>query len=487
MTDALLGGNGLGVLIGVLHVALAAVVSAHIILTKEDVRAAIGWTGLVWLAPIIGSALYGLLGINRIRRSAGEMRGHRPIADGYTAELATAAGDLPLLPSGVPEEAAALATLVGAITGLRLTTGNAIEPLRDGDEAYPAMLEAIDAAQQSVGLATYIFDRGRAGDRFVDALARAVRRGAAVRVLIDGVGARYSHPPITGSLRRHGVTVARFLPSMIPIPHPYFNLRNHRKLLLVDGVTAFCGGMNIRDGCLLRDDPRPAAATQDVHFRVRGPVVEQLSNAFLFDWHFVTRERLEDRLWRPPLEPAGDMVARGIPEGPDEEFESLLVTLLGAISQATRSVRIVTPYFLPDPPVIDALRIAALRGVRVDIVLPERGNLRTVQWASQAQLDQVLKWGCRVHLSRAPFDHSKLMVVDGYWSLIGSANWDPRSLRLNFEYDLECYSTALASRLSRIIDAKIETSRPLTLGELQRRPVLIKLRDGVARLGQPYL
>jgi cardiolipin synthase len=210
-------------------------------------------------------------------------------------------------------------------------------------------------------------------------------------------------------------------------------------------------------------------------------------SALAFDWTFTTRETLEGDEWFPPLEPVGEVVARGIPDGPDEDFEMLLLTLLGAVSQATSSIRLATPYFLPDPTLIDALRIAALRGVRVEVVLPERGNLRFVEWAAAAQLPQIMKWGCRVYLSRPPFDHSKILVVDGRWSLIGSANWDPRSLRLNFEYAVECYSERLAEQLERLLDARIAGGRPLTLAELRARSLPVRLRDGVARLAQPYL
>ena len=471
-------------LLGSAHILLAIVVSAHIVLTKDDVRAAIGWTGLVWLTPVVGSVLYALFGINRIRRQAGMLRRGRALADGGTAELAALAARQALPAPEATPALRGIATVVGKATGLPLTLGNLIEPLVNGDEAYPAMVQAIDAATRSVWFATYIFDRGRAGNRFVDALGRAVARGVEVRVLVDGVGAHYSRPSIIRALKSRGVRVARFLPPRIPLFQPYFNLRNHRKLLVIDGRLGFCGGMNIRDECVLALGL--PSATQDIHFRLEGPVVHQLGQAFAFDWTFTTGESLDGEP-ATGLPPAGEVAARGVPDGPDEDFETLGLVLLGALSEARRSVRIATPYFLPDPPVVDALRIAALRGVRVDIVLPERGNLRMVQWAATAQLGQVVKWGCHVYLSRPPFDHSKIFVVDGSWSLIGSANWDPRSLRLNFEYDVECYSVALAARLEALLDAKIATGRRITRADLDGRSLPIKLRDGVARLAQPYL
>jgi cardiolipin synthase A/B len=470
------------------HVLLATGVSAHIILRKDDVRSAIGWVGLVWLAPVVGSVLYMLFGVNRISRQAGAMRGHVPLADEDRAQ--TVRAGMAQLPAAVPlpggrDNLQSVARLVGTVTRRPLTTGCAVEPLLNGDDAYPAMVAAIDGATSSVGLSTYIFDRGIAGTMFVDALARAVARGVEVRVLVDGVGSLYSHPPIVHELKVRHVPVARFLPPRIPISHAYFNLRNHRKILVVDGQVGFCGGMNIRDACLLAQQ-RPDA-TQDLHFRLRGPVLSQLVAAFLFDWEFATHERLSGPAWAVRADHAGSVTARGIADGPDEDFETLVMAILGGLAAARESVRIVTPYFLPDPPVVAALRVAALRGVRVDVVLPERGNLRLVEWATYAQLGQVLSWGCHIYLSRPPFDHSKALVIDGAWTLLGSSNWDPRSLRLNFEYDVECYSAELAARVNAIIDDKIASSRPLALSEIERRPLLRRLRDGVVWLAQPYL
>lgn len=475
----------LTLIIGVAHVALAIVVSAHIVLTKSDVRAALGWVALVWLSPVVGSAPYAILGVNRIRRRA---RGERALARKAMPELPRITREEELsmaIPAGVPEQWRSLATLVGRITGLPLTDGNAVSPLVNGDAAYPAMIAAIDSAERSVGFSTYIMDRGVAASGFVEAFARAVRRGVTVRVLIDDVGARYSRPSIVESLRDRGVRVARFLPSIIPLASRTINLRNHRKILVVDGTIGFCGGINVRDGCLLANNP--PNATQDVHFAIRGPVVSQLVRAFAFDWNFTTGEALNEEEWTAPAVRSGTVAARGVPDGPDEDFEALDMTLLGAVSQATKSVRIVTPYFLPDAPLLDALRVAALRGVEVDIVLPEKGNLPTVQWASMPQLPQLIARGCRVHFSAPPFDHSKLLVVDGAWSMIGSANWDPRSLRLNFEYNVECYCTDLATQLNAIIDAKVQRSRRVTLYELSRRHIALRLRDGIVRLAQPYL
>jgi cardiolipin synthase len=380
---------------------------------------------------------------------------------------------------------APLARAVGRVTHASVAPGNAIEPLVGGDEAYPAMLAAIDEARSTVALSTYIFDHDAAGLLFVDALARAVQRGVQVRVLIDGAGSRYSKPRIPSVLKRHGVIVAEFLSTLTPLRMPYLNLRNHRKILVVDGKVGFTGGMNLRQGHRL--SAQPPHPVQDLHFRVRGPVVRHLLEAFAKDWSFTTGEHLEGETWYPVLEVVGDVAARGVPDGPDDDFERLHWTLLAALAHARRRVRVVTPYFLPDRPLISALNVAALRGVRVDIVLPEQNNLRIVGWAMRARLHNVMEFGCRVWLTPPPFDHTKLMIVDDGWVLFGSGNWDPRSLRLNFEYNVECYDRELAAALDELVQEKIDRGRPLSAEELHGRSLPVKLRDGVAWLFSPYL
>jgi cardiolipin synthase A/B len=467
----------------VLVLALALVASGHAILTKREVRSAIGWVGVIWMVPVLGAVLYSFLGINRIRRRAVALRGGARRYRALDVSPLYQAADDEIARHG--DHLTKLAALIGRVTSRPLLQGNRITPLVNGDEAYPVMLEAIEAAQHSVLLSTYIFDTSQVGRKFVDALGRAKQRGVLVRVLVDDVGARYSQPPVTVLLRRAGVRIARFIPAWLPKHTPYFNLRNHRKLLIVDHTVAFTGGMNIRRGHVLAAAKRHPI--RDLHFKVEGPVVSQLQDVFVHDWAFAARERLEPSKLGPLPGVIDTVLARGIADGPDEDVDAVLWCILGAIGCARESIRVVTPYFLPDPPLATALNVAAMRGVRVDIVLPERCNLRIVQWAMWAQLWQVLGRGCRVWLTPPPFDHSKLMIVDDRWVLVGSANWDPRSLRLNFEFCIECYGDALAVRLTREVDERIRMARELTVEEHARRKLWRRLRDGLARLLQPYL
>lgn len=469
---------GLGLLLSVFA-------TGHVVLNKHDSRAAFAWVGFIWLVPLAGAVMYFVFGVNRIRHKAALLRRN---LERYRAQAAQPECSPEELQRHLPDHGGhlmMLARVVGGVVERPLLPGNRIDPLVNGDEAYPAMLEAIQNARQTVSFVTYIFDRDEVGTAFAHALGEAARRGVEVRVLIDATGTRYSWPAILRTLRREGVKHALFLPSFALWHLMSMNMRTHRKILVVDGRVGFTGGMNIRVGHCLRRQPRNPV--QDIHFQVKGPVVTQLQEVFTDDWLFTTGEALRGDSWFPQTESAGQVLARGVTDGPDENFEKLLWTLLGALSIARRSVRIITPYFLPDPAVVSALNLASMRGVRVDIILPSRINLPFVLWASRAMWSQVLQHGCRIWLTPPPFDHSKLMLVDGCWVLLGSANWDARSLRLNFEFDLECYDAELAQRLDQWVEAKRKGAHPVTLQEVNGRRLPARLRDGIARLLTPYL
>ena len=461
------------------------VASAHAVLNKRDTRAAIAWVGVIWLTPLLGTLLYIWLGINRIRRRARQLRGDPNHAPRRSAEDICSEE---LIGKTLAEEGQHLRELVrmgGALTKRPLLGGNRVEPLVGSNEAYPAMLEAIQSAQHSIALGTYIFNNDDTGRKFVAALGAAVKRGVDVKVLIDAIGLRYTWPTVVAPLKKAHVTVGRFLPALVPIWFPYSNLRNHRKILVVDGRTGFTGGMNIRQSAAI--DSRNEPSIQDLHFRLTGPVVRHLQQVFVDDWEFATRESLDGDKWFPTLEPQGPILARGISDGPDEDLDKLRLTLLGAIACAQSSVQVVTPYFLPDSALITSLNVASMRGVQVDILLPQVNNLTAVQWASTAMWWQLLVYDCRIWLTPPPFEHTKLMLVDRQWSLVGSGNWDPRSLRLNFEFNVESYDRQLAARLGALVDDKLARSRAVTLADVDGRKLPIKLRDGVARLFSPYL
>jgi cardiolipin synthase len=449
---------------------LACLVTLHVLLRKREVASAMGWIGFAWFAPLSGSLAYFMLGVNRVQRRARRLRqGGRPQQAGAMDRSAPIDHHLDALERGIRR-----------ITGRPVLAGNRIAVFHDGDEAYPAMLAAIGAAERSIGLSSYIFHDDVWGGRFIDALAAAHGRGIAVRVLIDGIGGGWLRSPAYHHLRRRGVPAARFLHSPLPWRMPFLNLRSHRKLLVLDGRVAFTGGMNISDLNVMAS--HPANPVQDTHFRVDGPLVCQLADAFAQDWAFAADEDLTGQAWFPDLPEGPGAAARVVDSGPDEDIEKIEFAMLQAVACARRSIAIMTPYFLPDDRLVAALSLAAMRGVAVDVVIPQKSDHRLVDWAAGANSGPLLADGVRIWRCPPPFRHSKAMTVDGLWCIVGSCNWDIRSFRLNFELCVESYDPELTAQL----DALMVRCRG-TAFSVAGRSVPVRLRDAGARLLLPYL
>jgi cardiolipin synthase A/B len=466
----------LGVLVGALYIAIALAVTVDVLLKKSDVRGALGWIGAAWFSPIFGGLLYYFFGINRVTRRALKMSRLDQAQARQTGATAQ-----PQAPPHICD----LLEISGRVTGERLTAGNQFSILENGDVAYPQMLAAIAGARHSIALASYIFRDDAAGRAFAQALIAAKARGVAVRVLLDSVGTGYVFSRIYYRLRAGGVSTARFLHTWLPWRMPFLNMRNHRKLLVVDGASAFAGGMNI--GAENSRTLRPNDFITDVHFHVQGPVVRLVMDAFARDWSFTTGETLDEDFWWPQMQPAGPVYARGLRAGPDADIYKLETILGAALTLAKKRIRILTPYFLPDARLQFAIAQACLRGVTVDIVIPEDCDNIVVNWAMRAHLRFFRHMAVNITTTPHPFDHSKLCTLDGGWCLIGSSNWDARSFRLNFEFDLECSDPALVKKLDDIIDARIARGTRLDIKALIARPVWIRLRDAAARLMMPYL
>ena len=473
----------------VISIAMGAAAAIHAAMTKEEVRAAIGWVGVIILSPIVGAVLYAIAGVNRIRRKSLSLRRDALLPEDELDELETFDADAETVIGGFGYRFAALQTLGDRVARNPLTTGNTIDMLENGDDAYRAMKTAIDGAARSVLLETYIFDRDKIGLRIADALIAAVKRGVEVRVLIDAVGARYSVPSILGYLSEGGVTVSVFNGNVIMgLRLPYANLRTHRKIVIVDGRMALTGGMNIREG--FSEEISGEGYARDTHFSVTGPAVADLFDVAAEDWRFATGELLNGEPWRietPEREPGDPVFIRVVASGPYRSVETNHKMLMGAFSVARKSIRIMSPYFLPDRELISALVTAARRGVEVDIVVPAVNNLMLVDRAMTAQFDQILKNYCRIWRATGSFSHSKLLTVDGAWAYVGSSNIDPRSLRLNFEIDLEVFNEGFAAEIDEHVEELLRTATPVTLEGLRSRPFYVRLVEKVLWLGSPYL
>lgn len=463
--------------------ALSLFAAGHALLTKRDSRAALGWMSLNLTLPLLGPFLYWCMGVNRISRRARHWSKIRKRISG--AEIHPY-DEHEVVSVELPDSVRylrGLRVLGDRIVKTPLRHGNRIQPLVNGDAAYPAMLAAIRRARHTINLSSYIFDADGVGADFVSQLNSSAQRGVQVRVMVDALGEKYSSVRPRRVLAGSPVQIKSYL----PLRHGFsINLRNHRKLLIVDGVEAFTGGMNIRSNHLPFLPIQPADI-HDMHFHVTGPVVNDLQRAFLEDWYFVTGERLDDPVFFPVNNHEGNAIVRCISDGPDREFRKLEQIIMGALACAEKTVLIMTPYFVPDRPMTSALITTALRGVDVTIVLPAKSNLPFVHWATRAMVSELIANGVRVFYQRPPFVHSKLFLLDDIWSLIGSANLDARSLRLNFELNLTVFDIDLASRLRDHFTKALDGAHEITLAELKSRSLAVKLRDNFARLFSPYL
>ena len=475
-------------LIGGLAMLVAIATSAHVLLNKRDPRAAFGWIAVCLLFPFAGPVLYLLFGVNRISTRARKLESGRiPGLDADAArDRVESAAQVPL--SDLEDGFRDIARVSEAVTRRPLLEGNRIDPLFNGEEAYPAMLAAIDEARECVLLQSYIFQTDATGRAFVDALDRARRRSVDVRVIVDGIGEHYARPRVSALLAAQDLRHARFLPPRLLPPAIYVNLRNHRKVLIVDHRTGFTGGMNLGDR-YLAERPR-GYRVSDLHFRLEGPVVAQLEHVFLEDWAFCTGDAsLPGAGTETEIHPGrpGGGICRSIVDGPNEPLDRLATTILGAIDAARARILVVTPYFLPPENMQSALCTAALRGVRVDVLLPSRTYPPVIAWAARHGMDTLLAHGVRVHEQPPPFDHTKLLLVDDYYVLMGSTNLDPRSLKLNFELCVEVYDRRLNERLRQAMDRRVARACPVAPDTLRDRPLPVRLRDAACWLFSPYL
>jgi cardiolipin synthase len=468
--------------VGILSVSVYA--AGHALLYKRDPKASVAWIIVCMSFPLAGPFLYFLIGINRVHIRGRKMNQYWPYSSEEYGAQQQKAQDA-ILEHELPCSSTEILRISNAVTQRPLTSGNTLKILHNGEEAYPAMLQAIDNAQETIFFCTYILESNQSGLRFIQALNRAAQRGVTVCVILDGIGECYTLPR-AGSilLKQKKVRLARFLPLKIFPPTPLINLRNHRKILVTDGKVGFTGGMNVGDRHLAQDTANPSRVT-DLHFQLSGPIVNQMEDIFHQDWYFCTGEELA--LSSPSQTESKGAICRAIEDGPNEELDKLAMIINGCISTAHKKVNIMTPYFLPSRTMIGALQTAALRGVEVNIILPQKNNIPFVKWASTNMLWEILQQGVRVFYQPPPFAHTKLFLVDNHYAMLGSANLDPRSLRLNFEMVIETFDQPFVQKLNAYFDDILQRSSETSLQEVDSRPLPIRVRDSLCWLFSPYL
>lgn len=449
-----------------------------IILDKRSPISTIAWILALAVLPYIGLVIYFFFGPHRIERK--RMRHGQSIA-AVRGELEAESKRKPFDVTAPHREQ--LATLAVKASGSFMSTAKSITILGGGKECFDAIEAAIREAKSHVHVLYYIFEGDKTGARIRDALVERAKAGVKVRLLTDGVGTNLSRR-FMKPMREAGIEIARFNPIALGRLLPRFQLRNHRKIVIVDGRIGFLGGINIGDE--YDESVSKRAAFRDTHARIDGNAVRELQFVFLEDWHFATNAVIRDKGLFLDARAGEEQVTIIVPSGPDQEWESIKHVYFTAITQADERIQLTTPYFVPDDPVRVALCAAALRGVRVEIIVPHRSDSLIVTAAARSYFDELLRAG--VHIYEYPrMVHAKTMVVDGKIAIVGSANLDNRSFRLNFEVCALFYDPSALAKLLELFEVDKKKCSHITLKSRARMPIQRRLAEASARLLSPLL
>ena len=352
--------------------------------------------------------------------------------------------------------------------GPPLMDGNQVEHLENGDEVFPAMLDAIGQAQRSINFETYVYWTGNVAVRFAEALAAKARDGVQVRVLLDAFGARKMDPELIEVMTEAGAMVEQFRP-LRWYSIGMQNNRTHRKLLIVDGEVGFTGGVGIAEEWT--GDAQDKEHWRDSHFRVTGPVVAQMQSGFADNWMQARGELIQGTEFFPDLDPVGDATAQAFNSSAEGGSEGVRVMYLLSIAAAERRIRIGTPYFVPDDFLLDTLLDAIDRGVNVQVLVPGHNNdSYLARFASRTRWGELLEAGAEIHVYEPTFYHTKVMIVDDLWVSVGSTNFDMRSFRYNDENNLNVLDREFARQMNAMFDRDLADSRRVTIAEWRNRP-----------------
>jgi cardiolipin synthase len=464
----------LGTLLWVLHL-------------KREPMSAIAWCLAVLLMPFLGPLLFVLFGYQTIHRPIARRKTRRTTYRKLAADVPPEANPGDGAPdAAVPLRWQVLARLGHHSEGFPVTAGNRVAFYHHGDPAYDAMIEAIHNARHHVHMEFFIFRPDESGRRFIEALCAASKRGVEVRFLYDSVGSYSLSSVLLRDLCGAGGKVAAFLPLLNPLYRLRINLRNHRKILIADGRTAFSGGLNIGDEYLGKN-PR-FGYWRDTHFRIEGPAVESLQRIFLEDWHFATEQLVRGPEYYPYFtEKPGTSLVQVVHSGPDTEYKAIRETYFAGILRARKRVWIASPYLVPDPGLRDALVLAGLAGYDVRFL----GLFRPDKWlpflAARFYWADLLAAGVKVYQYSRGMMHSKYVLVDGEWASVGTANTDNRSLFLNYEVNCLIYDPAAVAELEEHFLRDLEWSVQLDPKIYATRPFVSRIAENAARLFSPVL
>jgi cardiolipin synthase len=464
--------------LSVLNVVLIVVFLPWVLLSKKDAPATVAWCLLVLFLPVLGSLLFWGLGHNyllhRVRHQRGKWGGHRkqvPHPNGPPQPDDLASSDF--------------GELAERVNAYPLRRGNALTVYHETEQAYNALLAAIAEARQYVHLEYFILRSDATGDRLVELLSHKAKEGVEVRLLYDAMGCLHLKRRTLRRLVEAGGQASAFLPinpfhSLIRI-----NLRNHRKITVVDGRIGFTGGMNIGDEYLGKSPH--FGYWRDSFLRLEGPAVSDLQRVFAEDWEFARHETLDETTYDPSQPPAGDVSVQIADSGPDQELNTIREIYFLAVVSARRRLWIASPYLVPDNGLFDALRAARYRGVDVRILTLLRPDHYISYYAGLYYAADLLPYGVKIYLYRKGMMHAKLMMVDGRWGMIGSANLDNRSLHLNFEVGCMLYDEDQVEKLEEVYQHDLEDAVPLDQDILEKRSLAARALSNACRLFTPAL
>jgi cardiolipin synthase len=448
--------------------------------TKRETMSAIAWSLTVLLFPLMGAALFFLFGSQSIARP---LRRKRRKKSDYRQ---MSAGPERQPSEEVPGRWSNLAKLGHHGGGFPVTSGNAVTFYYDGTAAFEAMLEAIRAARHHVHIQFFIFHSDASGQRFVNALCECARRGVQVRFLYDSVGSYNLSSSLLKRLAGAGGAYASFLPIFNPLYRFRVNLRNHRKIVVVDGRVGFTGGFNIGDEYLGLS--KKFGYWRDTHVCVEGKGVHSLQRVFLEDWYFATEKAVNGDDYFPNFERhPGNSTVQLVHSGPDMEYKAIRETYFAGILNARKRVWIASPYFVPDLGLKDALSLAAMSGVDVRLLNLYRPDKYIPYLAARFYWTDVVAAGVKVYQYTGGMMHSKIVMVDGEWASIGTANMDNRSLYLNFEVNYQLFDERLVAELEEHFLTDLEKSIRLDPLVFDQRPFVSRLAENASRLLSPIL
>jgi cardiolipin synthase len=447
---------------------------------RRTPAAAKGWLLLIFFEPWVGLLLYLLIGRARLPRRRRDQLGRLPTAMARVVERL--ANHPNVFHPDVGPALSQAVTLAENLGGMPILGGNAVELLVDYDDTIARLVADIDCAANHVHLLFYIFADDHATAPVIEALGRAAARGVRCRVLADAIGSRTGLRTLCPKLAALGVAVHAVLPiRLVPWRKARLDLRNHRKIAVIDGRVGYTGSQN-----LVAADFK-GSSYEDLMARVTGPVVLDLQYVFAADWFLETDEVLDGEAEFPCPEIAGGAPAQALASGPDFPTQNNQRLIVALVHGVRRRLVLTTPYFIPDEPLLQAMQTAALRGVEVHLVASEKGDQRVVALAQASYYEDLLEAGVRVHLYRGSFLHAKHLSVDDAVALIGTSNLDIRSFALNAEVMLMIYDYGVTARLAAEQERYFANSRLLSLAEWQRRPFGGKVAENLARLLSPLL